>query len=243
LEVAAPQSNVDPHQVGPSAPPEHHSLFREILSALNPLQYLPGIGTIYRAITGDQIPEVVRRIGSLIVSGLLGGVVGVGINLAMTAAEKISGIDLDQMGQKVLAGMGLAGHPAADPSAVLVAGAAAPATLAASPGHAPASAQAASPGQGTSTALASSTTSTPSTTATTPTTPGTSTAQAPWTLQVFPRAKGWSPVQLAAYGVSSDLDGTLKLANLSGADVLNSLELSRLQGAQTAYGRAAGLAN
>jgi hypothetical protein len=233
LEVAAPQSNADPHQVEPSAPPEHHTLFREILSALNPLQYLPGIGTIYRAVTGDQIPEVVRRIGSLIVSGLLGGVVGVGINLAMTAAEKISGIDFDATGQKMLAGMGLAGHPDANPApaVVQVAGAAAPAV------PAPAPAQAASPTLTPSTAQAASMTPTTSTGQAAPP------AQALWTLQVFPRAQGWSTTQLAAYGVSTTLDGTLKLANLSGADVLNSLELSRLQGAQTAYGRAASLAN
>jgi hypothetical protein len=43
---------------------------------------------------------------------------------------------------------------------------------------------------------------------------------------------------LAAYGVSTVGDGTLKLANLSGADVLNSLELSRIRVAQTAYDRA-----
>jgi hypothetical protein len=37
------------------------------------------------------------------------------------------------------------------------------------------------------------------------------------------------------------LDGTLKLAGLSGADVLNSLEMSRIQVAQNAYGQAAHL--
>ena len=82
--------------------------FHDVLSALNPLQYLPVIGTIYRAATGDLIPEPVRRLGSLLVSGLLGGPVGVAINLATMAAEKIAGIDLDGIGQSLLHGRALA---------------------------------------------------------------------------------------------------------------------------------------
>jgi hypothetical protein len=31
--------------------------FGDVLSALNPLQYLPVVGSIYRAVTGDTIPE------------------------------------------------------------------------------------------------------------------------------------------------------------------------------------------
>jgi hypothetical protein len=54
-------------------------------------------------------------------------------------------------------------------------------------------------------------------------------------------AEAWSPAQLAAYGVSRTSDGSLKLANLEGADVLNSLELSRIQMVQTAYNRATSL--
>jgi hypothetical protein len=71
----------------------------------------------------------------------------------------------------------------------------------------------------------------------------TASAQAPRSTLAPPSAQSWSPIQLAAYGVSTSLDGTLKLANLSGADVLNSLELSRIHVAQTAYGRVASLAS
>jgi hypothetical protein len=46
---------------------------------------------------------------------------------------------------------------------------------------------------------------------------------------------------LAAYGVDTGRDGSLRLGALSGADVLNSLELSRIKMAQFAYGRAVGL--
>jgi len=44
-----------------------------------------------------------------------------------------------------------------------------------------------------------------------------------------------SASQLAAYGVTSDGAGGLKLGDLQGADVLNSLELARLAQASSAY--------
>jgi len=209
LEVAAPQQGPDPHRVEPSVPPEHHISFHDVLSALNPLQYLPVIGTIYRAVTGDHIPDAVRRICSIIVSGLMGGPVGVAISVGMMGVEKITGIDFDKIGQKLMAGIGITDHPATNPApaGTQAARAAAPAA------PAPASAQA------------------------------TASAQAAPSMPAPSSAQSWSPVQLAAYGVSTSLDGTLKLANLSGADVLNSLELSRIHVAQTAYGRVASLAS
>jgi hypothetical protein len=77
---------------------DHHGFgFRDLLSALNPLQYLPVVGTIYRAATGDVIPEPLRRLGSLLVSGLLGGPVGVVISLVTTVAEKITGVDPEKI--------------------------------------------------------------------------------------------------------------------------------------------------
>lgn len=209
LEVAPSPPAEQPQPVVPPAPAEHHMSFHEVLSALNPLQYLPVIGTIYRAVTGDQIPEPVRRIGSLIASALLGGPIGAAIDVAVTAAEKITGIDLDQTGQNLLAGLGPADHRLGTPGAAPAPDAppAVPASLAAQPPARPAAGPAASPA-----ALAAS---------------------------LAPRpAEAWSPAQLAAYGVTSIGDGTLRLANLTGADVLNALELSRVQLAQTAYNRA-----
>ena len=96
--------------VAPAAPPGRHGepapspSFHAVLSALNPLQYLPVIGTIYRAVTGDTIPDAIRRVGSLIVSALTGGPIGIVINLATMVAEKASGIDLDRAGQALLLG-------------------------------------------------------------------------------------------------------------------------------------------
>ena len=87
--------------------------FGDVLSCLNPLQYLPVVGTIYRAVTGDTIPAPVREVGSLVVSGLTGGPVGVGISLATDAIEHAVGFDEEKFGQSVLAAIGIGKSPSA----------------------------------------------------------------------------------------------------------------------------------
>ena len=67
----------------------HGGLFHTLMSDLNPLQYIPVVGTIYRAITGDQGNPDLRFVASLGTSFALGGPIG----LAITAGEKIAGID------------------------------------------------------------------------------------------------------------------------------------------------------
>jgi hypothetical protein len=138
--------------------------FHDVLSALNPLQYLPVVGTIYRAVTGDVIPEGLRRLGSMLVSGLMGGPIGLAINIATTLAEKAIGIDPEKIVADQI-------NP--------------PAAAAAPPETAP-------PAQ-------------------------TVAASGPLT-----------PAQLAAYGVTTDPSGTLKLGTLEGADVLNAIQLAGL---------------
>ncbi len=59
-----------------SWPKDGKITFGEVLHALNPLQHLPVIGTIYRAITGDTIPAPMRLLGSLIGGLLTGGPLG-----------------------------------------------------------------------------------------------------------------------------------------------------------------------
>src|SRR5260370_34401806 len=75
--------------------------FRDVLSAVNPLQYLPVVGTIYRAVTGDTIPEPLRNMGSLLASGLMGGPVGIITNLASLLLQKVTGIDTEAIGTSV----------------------------------------------------------------------------------------------------------------------------------------------
>jgi hypothetical protein len=48
--------------------------FGEFLSALNPLQHLPVVGTIYRAITGDTVQPAYRVLGGLLLGGPIGAV-------------------------------------------------------------------------------------------------------------------------------------------------------------------------
>ena len=112
LAAAAPLAGAGPSDRHADRAPSPN--FHAVLSALNPLQYVPVIGTIYRAATGDTIPEAIRRLGSLVVSALMGGPVGIAINLATMAAEKIAGIDLDRTGQALLLGKSLDGAVAND---------------------------------------------------------------------------------------------------------------------------------
>lgn len=98
-----------------AAPAPHPSAFHELLSELNPLQYLPVVGTIYRAVTGDTIPEAVRIAGSALVSGLISGPVGIATSLATTAIEHATGIDPEEIAARWL---GLK-HPAASAAATM----------------------------------------------------------------------------------------------------------------------------
>lgn len=81
--------------------------FHDVLSALNPLQYLPVVGTIYRAVTGDVIPEKLRLLGSFAASGLMGGPVGLLFNAGSAALQKLAGIDPDRIAHRALAAVGL----------------------------------------------------------------------------------------------------------------------------------------
>jgi hypothetical protein len=163
--VAAQAANV-------VAKADHGFSFHNLLSAMNPLQYLPVVGTIYRAITGDVIPEALRRAGSFVVSGLLGGPIGLAASIAATLAEKVTGIDPEVI---------VAAQFKTSPQVAAV--------------H-----------------------------VVKPTDASASTVQSAMT-----------PRQLAAYGVQSDAAGTLRLGDIEGADVLNTIQLARLDKVAAAY--------
>ena len=114
----------------------HPGSFHQLLSELNPLQYVPVVGTIYRAVTGDTIPESARFAGSLVVSGLTGGPVGLALNVGATMLEHLLGIDPERIGDQVLAKLGIGsgaaeGATAAAPPAAQEAGPAPPSGAAA----------------------------------------------------------------------------------------------------------------
>lgn len=64
----------------PDPPPQVVDLsgvtFVDVLRAINPLQYMPVVGTIYRVATGDVAPSGLRTAVSAIVGVLTGGPVG-----------------------------------------------------------------------------------------------------------------------------------------------------------------------
>lgn len=109
----------------PPAATRHHGFgFGDFLSCLNPLQYLPVVGTLYRAVTGDTIPETVREAGSLVVSGLTGGPIGVAMSVGADLVERAVGFDQEKFSQQLLASIGI-GHGA--PASATVAAAPVPA--------------------------------------------------------------------------------------------------------------------
>ena len=193
----------------PSAPPGPPSFGRQLLSEMNPLQYLPVVGTIYRAATGDTIPQPARMAGSLVISALTGGPIGIAMNVGTTLLEQLTGFDPEVMGERLLADLGIGGHH--NSSAVATA---TPSTVKGS-GSAPAVVTASATVPATVVAAGSDRVG-----ATTPRNgePGVQTSS----------ARAWSPAQLAAYGVTTTASGTLSRGAVSGADVLNGLELARI---------------
>lgn len=57
--------------------------FDDILEGLNPLHHVPGVGMIYRAVTGTEIHPTMRALGA----GLTGGPLGMALAGIMSAIE------------------------------------------------------------------------------------------------------------------------------------------------------------
>jgi hypothetical protein len=184
--VAPPLARAPPAQpAGQPAPGAAHETsslsFLDLLSSFNPLQYIPVVGPLYRAITGDRGNEGLRDAGSLAIGGAMGGPIGVAVSFGTMLVEKISGFGPDWLGERAMAELGLA----ADAPPPVAAVASAP--LVAEAARAPPAAA-----------------------------PPPPVAAVPLT-----------PAQLAAYGVRRGSDGSLRMGNLEGADVLNAIELTR----------------
>ncbi len=78
--------------------PEREFSFGDFLDIINPLQHIPIIGTIYRALTGDEISPSASIFGGF----LFGGPLGFVIAIANAIFEEASGQD---MGETVLAAL------------------------------------------------------------------------------------------------------------------------------------------
>jgi hypothetical protein len=64
-----------------------HVSFDDLLDVVNPLQHLPIVGTVYRALTHDQI-KIPEKIAG---DALYGGVIGLASSVADVAFEKLTG--------------------------------------------------------------------------------------------------------------------------------------------------------
>jgi hypothetical protein len=106
IEFARPDAaGTVPGAAAAAGPPQ--TTFHEVLGLINPLQYEPVVGNIFRALTGDGPPEPVRLVGSFIFSALTGGPLGMALNVAVTAVEKLTGLDPDHIAHEVLASVGI----------------------------------------------------------------------------------------------------------------------------------------
>jgi hypothetical protein len=94
-----------PPDGGPELGPEEaipipgEMTFDEMLQGLNPLHHVPGVGMIYRAVTGSEIHPAMRVLGA----GITGGPLG------MALAGVMSAIEMTQPMERIRAAM--AGQP------------------------------------------------------------------------------------------------------------------------------------
>lgn len=98
LPVAAPiQGKTSPTsvQTGVATKPvkEDDFSFWDLLDIVNPLQHIPVVGGIYRAVTGDKIHNFSRIAGGAV----FGGVVGLGLGTINAIMVQESGRDMGQM--------------------------------------------------------------------------------------------------------------------------------------------------
>jgi len=69
--------------------PAHHFSFGDLLDIVNPLQHIPVIGTLYRAITGDTIDTPEKLAGDTLYGGPMGAI----SSLADIGFKEITGKD------------------------------------------------------------------------------------------------------------------------------------------------------
>jgi len=66
-----------PDAAAPEKGKQEESFFHHVLDVINPLQHLPIIGTIYRAITGDKMGPVEKIMGDTLYGGMWGAITSV----------------------------------------------------------------------------------------------------------------------------------------------------------------------
>jgi hypothetical protein len=76
--VHSPDSAVEQVTVsGSRAQPDGEGFLHHLLDVINPLQHLPVVGTLYRAITGEHIGPVEKVMGDTLYGGMWGAITSV----------------------------------------------------------------------------------------------------------------------------------------------------------------------
>ncbi len=71
--------------------------FGDVLDAVNPLQHIPVVSGLYRAISGSSISAVSQLAGDTLYGGLIGGAaIAFASSLANVAVQQVSGEDISQ---------------------------------------------------------------------------------------------------------------------------------------------------
>ncbi len=84
----------------------------EAKSAVNPLQYVPLVGMIYRAITGESLPPPLMIAGSVVSSAALGGPLGIVGSIVLNTAMELARLGPDTSRPAVPEGMDVTGSEA-----------------------------------------------------------------------------------------------------------------------------------
>ena len=77
-------------------------LFGAALDAVNPLQHIPGVSSVYRTVTGDDINPLSSMAGGF----LFGGPIGMGVGAASSFIEILTGKSPAEHAMALLSGMG-----------------------------------------------------------------------------------------------------------------------------------------
>jgi len=93
LEGIAPKKETSVEPAAGTGTSETASFsFLDLIDIINPLHHIPVIGTIYRALSGDEIKAPARVLGG----GIFGGLAGAASGMLNTVLDKITGKDLGE---------------------------------------------------------------------------------------------------------------------------------------------------
>jgi hypothetical protein len=90
LAASSQDRQIAAHRAVPAQQDEPRVSFHDVIAVLNPLQYLPVVGTIYRAITGDEVHPAFRVAASAGMALLFGGPAGLAATMIAVAVEEVA---------------------------------------------------------------------------------------------------------------------------------------------------------